>query len=59
MKKKTLKEFVSSEKANLHVLMPAELVELIQNEADDKQGGNKSRIVISIIADYFNLLAHS
>lgn len=59
MKRKTLGQLVKSEKGNLHVLLPLEIMELLQKDADEHEGGNKSRSTIRILALFFDLLAHS
>lgn len=57
MKKMTIGELLKSERSHLNMRTPAILIELLQAEADKAYGGNKSLLIVSILAQRYKLLA--
>lgn len=57
MKKLTVKELLDSPKAHLHVKLPKILSDLLQKEAETGIGMNKSTLIISILAERYEVIA--
>lgn len=57
MKKLTIAQLMKSPKSHLHVKLPTVLSECLKKEADEDCGMNKSLLIISILAERYEVIA--